>query len=117
MQGVAGIFHGHAVDAAKPADAGNEATLPGNDVKFVIAAGRNVLLGQVAAGQALRVILRLLDEADLDLVAGVLGLVCDRNLDIIAKSRIGASMLTMILRRAESIKRDGGGSEDAWRAW
>jgi DNA topoisomerase 2-associated protein PAT1 len=59
----------------------------------------------------------ILNELDLDLVAGVLGLVCTRNVDIIAKSRIGASMLTMILSRAEIIKHGGGGSEQAWRSW
>lgn len=59
----------------------------------------------------------VLNELDLDLVAGVLGLVCTRNVDVIGKSRIGASMLTMILSRAEIIKHGGGGSEQAWRAW
>ncbi|KAK4126379.1 hypothetical protein N657DRAFT_592747 [Parathielavia appendiculata] len=59
----------------------------------------------------------VLNELDLDLVAGILGLVCTRNVDIIAKSRIGASMLTMILSRAEIIKHGGGGSEQSWRSW
>ncbi|KAJ4285926.1 DNA topoisomerase 2-associated protein pat1 [Collariella sp. IMI 366227] len=59
----------------------------------------------------------ILNELDLDLVAGVLGLVCTRNVDVIAKSRVGASMLTMILSRAEIIKHGGGGNEQAWRAW
>ncbi|AEO60812.1 hypothetical protein MYCTH_2310439 [Thermothelomyces thermophilus ATCC 42464] len=59
----------------------------------------------------------ILNELDLDLVAGMLGLVCTRNVDVIAKSRIGASMLTMILSRAEIIKHGGGGSEQAWRSW
>ncbi|KAK4170018.1 topoisomerase II-associated protein PAT1 [Cladorrhinum sp. PSN259] len=58
-----------------------------------------------------------LSELDLDLVAGVLGLVCTRNVDIIAKSRIGASMITMILSRAEIIRHNSAGSEQAWRAW
>ncbi|KAK4100790.1 hypothetical protein N658DRAFT_426809 [Parathielavia hyrcaniae] len=58
-----------------------------------------------------------LNELELDLVAGILGLVCTRNVDIIAKSRIGASMLTMILSRAEIIKHGGGGSEQSWRSW
>ncbi|KAL2131870.1 hypothetical protein VTI74DRAFT_4482 [Chaetomium olivicolor] len=59
----------------------------------------------------------ILNELGLDLVAGVLGLVCTRNVDVIAKSRIGASMLTMILSRAEIIKHSGGGNEQAWRSW
>ncbi|KAH6855997.1 topoisomerase II-associated protein PAT1 [Chaetomium sp. MPI-CAGE-AT-0009] len=59
----------------------------------------------------------ILNELDIDLVAGMLGLVCTRNVDVISKSRIGASMLTMILSRAEIIKHNGGGNEQAWRSW
>ncbi|KAK3294238.1 topoisomerase II-associated protein PAT1 [Chaetomium fimeti] len=59
----------------------------------------------------------ILNELDVDLVAGMLGLVCTRNVDVISKSRIGASMLTMILSRAEIIKHGGGGNEQAWRSW
>lgn len=74
----------------------------------------NVELFSVAVMSTL---FNILNELDLDLVAGVLGLVCTRNVDVIAKSRIGASMLTMILSRAEIIKHGGAGSEQAWRAW
>ena len=74
----------------------------------------NVELFSVAVMSTL---FNILNELDLDLVAGVLGLVCTRNVDVIAKSRIGASMLTMILSRAEIIKHGGGGSEQAWRSW
>ncbi|KAL2267315.1 hypothetical protein VTJ83DRAFT_4592 [Remersonia thermophila] len=59
----------------------------------------------------------ILNELDLDLVAGMLSLICQRNVDAIAKSRVGASMLTMLLSRAEIIKHGGGGTEQAWRAW
>ena len=58
-----------------------------------------------------------MNELDLGLVAGVLGLVCTRNVGAIAKSRIGISMLTMILSRAEIIKHGGGGSEPDWQSW
>lgn len=74
----------------------------------------NVELFSVAVMSAL---FNILNELGLDLVAGVLGLVCTRNVDVIARSRIGASMLTMILSRAEIIKHGGGGSEQAWRSW
>jgi len=74
----------------------------------------NVELFSVAVMSTL---FNVLNELDLDLVAGVLGLVCTRNVDVIAKSRIGASMLTMILSRAEIIKHSGAGSEQAWRSW
>ncbi|KAH8911190.1 hypothetical protein BR93DRAFT_956147 [Coniochaeta sp. PMI_546] len=58
-----------------------------------------------------------MNELDLDIVAGILGIVCTRNVDIIARSKIGASMLTMILSRAEIIKHGGGGSQQAWQVW
>ncbi|KAK6583786.1 hypothetical protein PZA11_003516 [Diplocarpon coronariae] len=43
----------------------------------------------------------LLNEAGLHTVIGVLGIILSINLDMIARTRIGASMLTMILSRAE----------------
>jgi DNA topoisomerase 2-associated protein PAT1 len=58
-----------------------------------------------------------MNELDLDIVAGILGIVCTRNVDIIAKSKIGASMLTMILSRAEIIKHGGGGNQQTWQIW
>ena len=58
-----------------------------------------------------------MNELDLDIVAGILGIVCTRNVDIIAKSKIGASMLTMILSRAEIIKHGGAGSPQTWQVW
>lgn len=58
-----------------------------------------------------------MNELDLDIVAGILGIVCTRNVDIIAKSKIGASMLTMILSRAEIIKHGGGGNQQTWQVW
>jgi DNA topoisomerase 2-associated protein PAT1 len=58
-----------------------------------------------------------MNELELDIVTGFLGLICRLNVDLIAKTRIGASMLTMILSRAEIIKHNGGGSEQAWQTW
>lgn len=58
-----------------------------------------------------------MNELDLDIVAGILGIVCTRNVDVIAKSKIGASMLTMILSRAEIIKHGGGGNQQTWQIW
>ncbi|KAK4234456.1 topoisomerase II-associated protein PAT1 [Achaetomium macrosporum] len=72
---------------------------------------------ELFSGAVMPTLFNILNELDLDLVAGVLGLVCTRNVDVIAKSRIGASMLTMILSRAEIIKHGGGGSEPSWRSW
>jgi DNA topoisomerase 2-associated protein PAT1 len=58
-----------------------------------------------------------LSEADLDIVTGVLGLILTINVDVIARSRIGVSMLTMILSRAELIKQGGGSNEQEWEQW
>lgn len=57
-----------------------------------------------------------LSEAELDIVTGVLGLILNINVDTIARSRIGVSMLTMILSRAELIKQ-GGSNEQEWAQW
>jgi len=84
------------------------------DIQLNAAMRENVELFSVAVMSTL---FNFMNELELDLVAGVLGLVCTRNVDIIAKSRIGASMLTMILSRAEIIKHSGGGSEHSWRSW
>ncbi|KAK3352236.1 topoisomerase II-associated protein PAT1 [Lasiosphaeria hispida] len=84
------------------------------EIQLNAAMRENVELFSVAVMSTL---FNFMNELDLDLVAGVLGLVCTRNVDIIAKSKIGVSMLTMILSRAEIIKHSGGGNEAAWRSW
>ncbi|KAK3390732.1 topoisomerase II-associated protein PAT1 [Podospora didyma] len=84
------------------------------DIQLNAAMRENVELFSVAVMSTL---FNFLNELGLDLVAGVLGLVCTRNVGVIAKSKIGVSMLTMILSRAEIIKHGGGGSEHDWRAW
>ena len=58
-----------------------------------------------------------LNEAGLDIVTGILGLICTINVDIIARTRIGVSMLTMILSRAELIKQGGDANEQEWEHW
>ncbi|KAG0646076.1 DNA topoisomerase 2-associated pat1 [Hyphodiscus hymeniophilus] len=60
---------------------------------------------------------QFLSEADLDIVTGVLGLILTINVDVIARSRVGVSMLTMILSRAELIKQGGGSNEQEWDQW
>lgn len=84
------------------------------DIQLNAAMRENVELFSLSVMSTL---FNFMNELELDLVAGVLGIVCTRNVDIIAKSRIGASMLTMILSRAEIIKHSGGGSESSWRSW
>ncbi|GAW22833.1 hypothetical protein ANO14919_123770 [Xylariales sp. No.14919] len=61
---------------------------------------------------------QLLNECDLDIVTGVLGLITQNvNVDLVARTRIGVSMLTMILSRAELIKQAGQASEQSWQQW
>lgn len=58
-----------------------------------------------------------LSEAGLDIVTGILGLILGTNVDVVARTRIGVSMLTMILSRAELIKQAGGVDEQEWDQW
>jgi DNA topoisomerase 2-associated protein PAT1 len=58
-----------------------------------------------------------LSEAELDIVSGVLGLILNINIDVISRTRIGVSMLTMILSRAELIKQAGNAKEQEWEQW
>lgn len=59
----------------------------------------------------------LLNEAGLDIVTGVLGLILTKNIDLIARTRIGVSMLTMVLSRAELIKQNGSVNDQEWDQW
>jgi DNA topoisomerase 2-associated protein PAT1 len=58
-----------------------------------------------------------LSEAELDIVTGVLGLILNINIDVIARTRVGVSMLTMILSRAELIKQSESAKEHEWEQW
>ncbi|KAL1902477.1 DNA topoisomerase 2-associated protein pat1 [Sporothrix stenoceras] len=58
-----------------------------------------------------------MSELQLDMVTGVLGLITNLKVDVIARSRIGASMLTTILSRAELIKQAAGGTREQWQSW
>lgn len=59
-----------------------------------------------------------LNETGLDIVSGIMGLLLNLNIDLIARTRIGLSMLTMILSRAELIKQSGTVSEQhEWEQW
>ncbi|KAI0392110.1 hypothetical protein F5Y17DRAFT_378067 [Xylariaceae sp. FL0594] len=61
---------------------------------------------------------QLLNESDLGIVTGVLGLITQNlNVDLVARTRIGVSMLTMILSRAELIKQAGQATEQSWQQW
>lgn len=60
----------------------------------------------------------LLADAELQIVTAVLSIIIQRlNIDTIARTRIGISMLTMILSRAEIIKQSGIANEQLWQQW
>ncbi|EFX05251.1 topisomerase 2 associated protein [Grosmannia clavigera kw1407] len=58
-----------------------------------------------------------MNDLPLDLVTGVLGLITNLKVDVIAKSRVGTSVLTMILSRAEILKQSGAGTSQQWQTW
>jgi len=61
---------------------------------------------------------QLLNESDLSIVTGVLGLITQHaNVDQVARTRIGVSMFTMILSRAELLKEAGQANEQTWAQW
>lgn len=61
---------------------------------------------------------QFLSEAGMDITVGILGLICSQtSIDVVARTRIGVSMLTMILSRAELIKQTGSVSEGEWEHW
>ncbi|KAI1779579.1 topoisomerase II-associated protein PAT1 [Hypoxylon cercidicola] len=63
-------------------------------------------------------LLQLLSESELHIVTGVLGLITQNiNVDMVARTRVGMSMLTMVLTRAEILKQAGQASEQSWQQW
>ncbi|KAI2469855.1 topoisomerase II-associated protein PAT1 [Annulohypoxylon bovei var. microspora] len=63
-------------------------------------------------------LLHLLSKSELHIVTGVLGLITQNlNVDLVSRTRIGVSMLTMILSRAELTKQAGQATEQAWQQW
>jgi DNA topoisomerase 2-associated protein PAT1 len=59
-----------------------------------------------------------LSDAGLDIVTSVLSIIVDMtNVDIDARTRIGVSMLTMVLSRAELIKQASTTGEQEWEIW
>ncbi|KAL1896900.1 DNA topoisomerase 2-associated protein pat1 [Ceratocystis pirilliformis] len=98
--------------------------------KLDVVAGAQVDTGEVALNAALREnidlfsttvmpsLFRFLNDSDLSIVDGLLDLISTSlNLDLIARTRIGTSMLTLILSRAELLKQAGGGNPGLWSKW
>lgn len=63
-------------------------------------------------------LMQYFNDTGLDIVDGVLNLIATKlNVDLIAKTRIGVSMLTLILSRAVLLKQTGVGSPAEWDKW
>lgn len=95
-------------------DVVREGQVTTDEIQFNAAMRENIELFMAAVVNTL---FSFTNELGLDLVGGILGLVCTRNVDVIAKSKIGASMITMLLSRAETIKQKLVGNEQEWHNW
>lgn len=63
-------------------------------------------------------LMQYFNDTGLDIVDGVLNLIATKlNLDLIARARIGVSMLTLILSRTVLLKQTGAGSPEQWEKW
>ncbi|KAF5722760.1 topoisomerase II-associated protein [Fusarium mundagurra] len=63
-------------------------------------------------------LMQYFNDTGLDIVDGVLNLIATKlNVDLIARSRIGVSMLTLILSRAVLLKQTGAGTPEQWENW
>lgn len=63
-------------------------------------------------------LMQYFNDTGLDIVDGVLNLIATKlNVDLIAKTRIGVSMLTLILSRAMLLKQNGDGNPEQWEKW
>ncbi|KAL6872781.1 topoisomerase II-associated protein PAT1 [Trichoderma novae-zelandiae] len=63
-------------------------------------------------------LMQYFNDTGLDIVDGVLNLIATNlNVDLIAKTRVGVSMLTLILSRAVLLKQTGGGTPEQWEKW
>ena len=58
------------------------------------------------------------NEAPLNIVIGLLGLVLDRvNVQAVARTKVGLGILTMLLSRAEIVKQAGATNDQEWEQW
>ncbi|KAK1241153.1 hypothetical protein MKX08_001127 [Trichoderma sp. CBMAI-0020] len=63
-------------------------------------------------------LMQFFNNTGLDIVDGVLNLIATNlNVDTIAKTRVGVSMLTLILSRAVLLKQSGDGTPEQWEKW
>ncbi|OAR03658.1 hypothetical protein LLEC1_06269 [Akanthomyces lecanii] len=63
-------------------------------------------------------LMQYFNDTGLDIVDGVLNLIATKlNLDLIARTRVGVSMLTLILSRTVLLKQTGAGNPEQWEKW
>ncbi|RDA89661.1 hypothetical protein CP533_3904 [Ophiocordyceps camponoti-saundersi (nom. inval.)] len=63
-------------------------------------------------------LMQYFNDTGLDIVDGVLNLIATKlNVEVIARTRIGVSMLILILSRAVLLKQTGGGNVEQWEKW
>ncbi|KAM0457473.1 hypothetical protein ACHAO4_003273 [Trichoderma viride] len=63
-------------------------------------------------------LMQFFNNTGIDIVDGVLNLIATNlNVDAIAKTRVGVSMLTLILSRAVLLKQNGDGTPEQWEKW
>ncbi|KFA76072.1 hypothetical protein S40288_00370 [Stachybotrys chartarum IBT 40288] len=63
-------------------------------------------------------LMQYFNDTGLDIVDQVLNLIATKlNVDLIARTRIGVSMLTLILSRAVLLKQTGAGNAEQWDQW
>lgn len=63
-------------------------------------------------------LMQYFNDTGLDIVDGVLNLIATKlNVHLIARTRVGVSMLTLILSRAVLLKQTGGGNTEQWDKW
>ncbi|KAK2608655.1 DNA topoisomerase 2-associated protein pat1 [Conoideocrella luteorostrata] len=63
-------------------------------------------------------LMQYLNETGLDIVDGVLNLIATKlDVNLVARTRIGVSMLTLILSRAVLLKQTGAGNPEQWEKW
>ena len=63
-------------------------------------------------------LMQYFNDTGLDIVDGALNLIANKlNVDTIAKTRIGVSMLTLIISRAVLLKQTGAGDAPQWDKW
>ncbi|EXJ56047.1 hypothetical protein A1O7_08978 [Cladophialophora yegresii CBS 114405] len=63
-------------------------------------------------------LLSCVTEAPINIITGLLGLLIDRtNISVVAHTKIGLGMMTMLLTRAELVKEAGSVTDEDWQQW